>query len=159
MHKVSLYPEIHYSLPWVIIADLISSIRGIVMSIVRFVEFTKADMDPDFMYLGVNMAIFTLIEPSSYFICSCLPGTRPLAQGLWKKLPRRTIASNGHACGSGSSASAPLHNSPTACYEAHNLTSISALQGRNFPVTGHTKSGFIKLEETVRVDYSSGGVA
>lgn len=103
------------------------------------------------------MTIYTMIEPSAYFTCSCFPGTRPLIQEVYRKSQRKRVTSSGHSLGG--SATQLRHDLPTGGYEAHNHTSISALHDRSFPNTIEKKRGFIKLEQTIRVDYSSVHVA
>ncbi|KAJ3579325.1 hypothetical protein NPX13_g1240 [Xylaria arbuscula] len=56
---------------------------GIITAILRFVGFFTVDLESDPTYLGVDTQIYTLVEPNAYFICSCLPGMRPLLRRIF----------------------------------------------------------------------------
>lgn len=43
------------------------------------------DFGSDLTYLGVWTMLYTTMEPCAYFVCSCLPGTRPLARAVYHK--------------------------------------------------------------------------
>ncbi|KAI0970238.1 hypothetical protein F4678DRAFT_134042 [Xylaria arbuscula] len=55
---------------------------GIITAILRFVGFFMVDLEADPTYFGVETQIYTTVEPSAYFICSCLPGMRPLLRKI-----------------------------------------------------------------------------
>ncbi|KAK2596435.1 hypothetical protein N8I77_013325 [Diaporthe amygdali] len=55
---------------------------GIITSVIRFVGFYESNLESDLWLLGVKTTIYTMIEPSAYFICSCLPGMSPLRSYL-----------------------------------------------------------------------------
>lgn len=52
----------------------------------------------DLTYRGTNTMIYSLVEPAAYFICSCLPGIRPLLVAVLKKLGFNRVT--GKYCGS-----------------------------------------------------------
>ena len=63
-----------------------TELRGIIAATVRLVFFFTADLEADLTYNGVETVILTVVEPSAYFICSCLPGTRPLLRATYNRL-------------------------------------------------------------------------
>ncbi|KAI1108349.1 hypothetical protein F5Y14DRAFT_92894 [Nemania sp. NC0429] len=58
---------------------------GIITAIIRFVGFFSTDFAQDFTYFGIKMFIYTIVEPCAYFICSCLPGMRPLLRTVYTR--------------------------------------------------------------------------
>lgn len=60
--------------------------RGIVVAIVRMVQFFKIDLFSDPTYLGITTMTLTIAEPTAYFICACLPGLRPLVVLVARKI-------------------------------------------------------------------------
>lgn len=118
---------------------------------IRFVGFYDSDLESDLWYREIKTAILTFVEPSAYFICSCLPGMRPLVRAIYKRF------SSGHTWDD--SAAKRLHDFPLGSYKGNNHTSVIATQGQSVPSNDENKSGFIRLEETVRVDYSPGRAA
>lgn len=57
---------------------------GIITAIIRFLEFLATN-PKDLTYASLDPDIYTLVEPNVYFICSCLPGIRPLHRHLAQK--------------------------------------------------------------------------
>ncbi|KAI1170394.1 hypothetical protein F4777DRAFT_569313 [Nemania sp. FL0916] len=55
---------------------------GIITAIIRFVGFFQVDLEADPTYFGVDTQIYTTLEPCAYFVCSCLPGMRPLLREI-----------------------------------------------------------------------------
>lgn len=52
----------------------------------------------DRTYWSTNTFIYSVVECSTYFICSCLPGIRPLLMAVLKKLGFNPVT--GKYCGS-----------------------------------------------------------
>lgn len=117
---------------------------------IRFVGFYDSDLESDLWYLGINTTILTFVEPSAYFICSCLPGMRPLVRAVYKGFSSGNTWVN---------STERLHDFPLENYKGNNHTSVIATQGQSVPSHDENKCGFIRLEETVRVDYSPGHTA
>lgn len=129
---------------------------GIVTSILRFIEFYKTNMYSDLTYLGVYIMIYTEAEACAYFICSCLPGTRPLVRALYHKsglssalrsLYRKDAsAASKHIY----SEITPLGNlNPRSRHTAK--SSAGCAKPHNFEVDG---SGFSSSEESFHVSHS-----
>ncbi|KAI1806923.1 hypothetical protein F4811DRAFT_84836 [Daldinia bambusicola] len=130
---------------------------GIFTAIARFVEYMREDWTSDPTYGTVRSLVLGIIEPDAYFICSCLPGMRPLVRGLYRKFvssrntveeprgdPRPPPPPMGRK-GYDSSVSDPFSS-----YK----TSISALQRPNDHSEWVENPAVIQLDKTVQVDYS-----
>ncbi|GAM42621.1 hypothetical protein TCE0_044f16767 [Talaromyces pinophilus] len=81
-----------------IIVTFLAGGLGIITSIIRFVAFYTSDMLSDSTYRSSITFIYSVVESSTYFICSCLPGTRPLLMAVLKKLGFNPVT--GRYCGS-----------------------------------------------------------
>ncbi|CAI6070636.1 unnamed protein product, partial [Clonostachys chloroleuca] len=57
---------------------------GIITSIIRFVGFYRTNVGTDVTNNGGTTVIYTALEVAAHFICSCLPGTRPLARAIYQ---------------------------------------------------------------------------
>ncbi|KAI1387437.1 uncharacterized protein F4822DRAFT_430185 [Hypoxylon trugodes] len=123
---------------------------GIITSVIRFVGFYLADLPSDVTWYTVNTSIYTIIEVAAYFVCSCLPGIRPLVRLLYKKLDLSILTSRVTKSSNWQSPEAdmPLGN-PRATYKASVTSSRQLRSGGN--------EGFILLEETIQVGTSSTG--
>lgn len=64
--------------------------RGIVGAVIRFVEFFNMDFSSELPY-GVWTMIYTTMEACACFVCSCLPGTRPLIRWVYRASGLRDI--------------------------------------------------------------------
>ncbi|RYP24957.1 hypothetical protein DL765_000185 [Monosporascus sp. GIB2] len=124
---------------------------GIITAVIRFVGFYTVDLLSDPTYLSIDTMAYSIIEPGAYFICSCLPGIKPLLRVLYKKSGLTSASSRP----SKSRASAsndldiPLGN-PGGSYK----TSVSASKRPNFS-KDDDRIGLIRLEEEVHVDNAS----
>ncbi|RYO85436.1 hypothetical protein DL764_009172 [Monosporascus ibericus] len=121
---------------------------GIITAIIRFIGFYTVDLLSDPTYLSVDTMSYSVIEPGAYFICSCLPGIKPLLRVLYKK-SGLTGASSRPSKSSATASNGldiPLGN-PSGSYK----TSVSASKRPNFN-KDDDRTGFIRLEEEVRVD-------
>ncbi|RYP41691.1 hypothetical protein DL767_000896 [Monosporascus sp. MG133] len=121
---------------------------GIITAIIRFVGFYTVDLLSDPTYLSIDTMTYTVLEPGAYFICSCLPGIKPLIRALCRK-SGLTGSSSRPSKGSSSATNGldiPLGN-PGGSYK----TSVSASKRPNFS-KDDDRIGFIRLEEEVRVD-------
>lgn len=128
--------------------------RGIVGSLIRFVEFFTIDFASDLTYLGVWTMIYTTMEPCAYFVCSCLPGTRPLARSVYHKSGLRdTIRSRYQGRGT----SNRIYDlSPIGKpYGSHSATITTGLTGVPSGSQDKNTAGFIRLEETFQVENTS----
>lgn len=130
--------------------------RGIIGGFVRFIIFFKLDFAADLTYLGAWAMIITTMEPCAYFVCSCLPGIRPLARTVYYKSGLRDsiksyygnskTTSNNRLCDL--THFRPAHGvHSTTITSNHELTSSESYD--------KIMSGFIRLEETVQVDNES----
>lgn len=55
------------------------------------------DLASDLTYFGVDTYIYTIVEPCAYFICSCLPGIRPLLRVGYNSTGLRALVSRRQA--------------------------------------------------------------
>ena len=65
---------------------------GIVVAVLRFHAFFTTYGEgamTDITFYSVLMCVYTAAEPCAYFVCSCLPGTRPLLGTISKRLKSR----------------------------------------------------------------------
>ncbi|KAK4183165.1 hypothetical protein QBC35DRAFT_508565 [Podospora australis] len=152
---------------------------GLVTSIVRFVGFYTIDLESDPTYLSIDTQIWTLVEPCAYFICSCLPGTRPLVRAVYRKSGLATFVGNTtrryqYGSGAGAGSKGNSQNSRNRPHVASSLGVIPHPKGNNSAsVTTvssttelknmgsdrpHGGRGFIRLDETVDVDYEMGNL-
>ncbi|KAJ4404936.1 hypothetical protein N0V82_010406 [Gnomoniopsis sp. IMI 355080] len=116
------------------------------------------DFNDDFTYLGVYTMIYTEAEACAYFICSCLPGIRPLVRSLYHKSGLNSALSTSYEKGGSTSdkylnpANTPLVNlNPKAHHTATISTGHISTKPRNFEGDG----AFIRLEESFHVSHSS----
>ncbi|KAI9154919.1 Satratoxin biosynthesis SC12 cluster protein [Paramyrothecium foliicola] len=136
-----------------IIATFLMGSLGLITSIVRFVGFFTVDLEADLTYHTADTMIYTLIETSAYFICSCLPGIRPLARALYKKAGFSTLGTK-----EGSSHPSRSHQTgdiSLAHFNVSHKTTVSSTPGKNTRSMDSDRDGFIRLEETVQVDFSA----
>ncbi|KAH8702538.1 hypothetical protein BGW36DRAFT_424810 [Talaromyces proteolyticus] len=127
---------------------------GIVTSIIRFVGFYTTDLMSDLTYLGIDTMVYTLIEPSAYFICSCLLGIRPLIVTLFKKSRLSTAISNRYASFGVSSSKRRYELSDFSNRRNGHFVSASASKRRSMR-SDDDDAGFIRLQETIHVDSMS----
>ncbi|ETS80427.1 hypothetical protein PFICI_07956 [Pestalotiopsis fici W106-1] len=103
--------------------------------------------------MSVESMTYTIIEPGAYFICTCLPGMRPLVRGLYESkssmMGSRGLESGTHDKTQGSTSIQGLISSwPTQ--RGGYRTSVSA-GSRQYDNYDGDRSDFIRLEETVHV--------
>jgi hypothetical protein len=125
-----------------------------VTAIIRFVGFYTTDLMSDLTYLGIDTMVYTLIEPSAYFICSCLPGIRPLIVTLFKKSRLSTATSNRHVTLSTSSLKRRYELSDFSNRRNGHFALASASKRRTIR-SEDDEAGFIHLQETIHVDSMS----
>ncbi|KAI1483326.1 hypothetical protein F4774DRAFT_426506 [Daldinia eschscholtzii] len=129
---------------------------GIITAIARFVKYMEEDWTSDPTYGTVTSLVLGIIEPNAYFICSCLPGMRPLMRGLYQKFVSQNKVEEPHCylsppprrmryMGYDSAISNPFSS-----YK----TSISALQRPNDHSEWVEDPAVIQLDKTVQVDYT-----
>jgi hypothetical protein len=70
--------------PWCAFNSESQRNREIITAIIRFVAFIRLDPASDPTFLSVNTMIYSIIETAAYFICSCLPGIRPLVRAIYQ---------------------------------------------------------------------------
>ncbi|KAI1408935.1 hypothetical protein F5Y13DRAFT_193762 [Hypoxylon sp. FL1857] len=128
---------------------------GIIAAIARFVEFYTVDFESDPTYLGIDPEIYTVIEPNAYFICSCLPGIRPLVREMYMRSGLGSVISKIYQSSSSASKGLRLgdYNIPLGNPRGSHSTSISASKGSRYRSWGEDYSGFVRLDETVQADY------
>lgn len=95
--------------------------------------------------------IYTTMEPCAYFVCSCLPGTRPLARLVYYKSGLRDLIRSRYR----QTKTTPkrLHDrfpigKPCANHSAKITTGIKGPQGGS---QASDSACFIRLEETFKV--------
>ncbi|KAL1882972.1 hypothetical protein Daus18300_000610 [Diaporthe australafricana] len=128
---------------------------GIVGSLIRFVEFFTIDFASDLTYLGVWTMIFTTMEPCSYFVCSCLPGTRPLARQIYHKTGLRDAVMSRYKKSKGSSNNMYDLSPVGKHYGVHSATITSSRKGAAHGSQDNDTSGLIRLQETFQVETAS----
>ncbi|KAK0635837.1 hypothetical protein B0T17DRAFT_59271 [Bombardia bombarda] len=152
---------------------------GVITGILRFVIFINPHkLESDVTYMATEPLILTVVEPCTYFICSCLPGMRPLVFAVYKKLSCTTTSRihqyNSNTGGTAGSSWQPKRGSrdislPSFGNNASNshTTSVSGprappkalltstVQGGDGDryVNGDYSGRFIRLEETVTVEH------
>lgn len=57
---------------------------GIVTSVLRFVAYQTTHLMSDLTYHGAKVELWTIVEPSAYFVCACLLGLRPIVRYVYK---------------------------------------------------------------------------
>lgn len=133
--------------------DVSRPCRSIVTSIIRFVGFYTIDLISNLTYLGIDTMVYTLIEPSAYFICSCLPGIRPLIVTLFNKSRRSTAISNRH-----------ITFRTSSLKRRHELSDFSNRRSGHFALASASKRRSIRsddneagsiLQDTIHVDSMS----
>lgn len=130
------------------------------MAIVRFVGFYTTDLEADLTYKGVNTMIYTELEPAAYFICSCLPGMRPLARGIYSKSGLQTFVSSrfksyGDSSGTSHPSKVPSNDITLNSMRGHTKTSVTVPPRKMYQDPERNDSrAFIRLEETFQVGYS-----
>lgn len=130
-------------------------------SLIRFVEFFTIDFASDLTFLGVWTMIYTTMEPCAYFVCACLPGTRPLARWLYYKSGlRATLRSRYHTnkTGSKSTSHRAIYDISAIGkpYGSHSATiTTSGRKGGTTSSLDDDTAGFIRLEETFQVENTS----
>jgi hypothetical protein len=122
---------------------------GLVTSIVRFVGFFTVDLTADVTFYTTDTMIYTLIETCAYFVCSCLPGIRPLARAMYVKAGFGGLTTKGSG-----GRTAPSNISLGNMASNHKAT-VTSTPGVTTRSVDSDRDGFIRLEETVHVDYSS----
>lgn len=130
--------------------------RGLIAALVRFAEFYEIPLMTDLTYYGVETMIYTIVEPSAYFICSCLPGTRPLVRHIYRSYSSATIFSwksdkRSSASRSDNSQSFALGN-PVG----NHTVFVSTPKANGSSGVESSRAGFIRLEETVDVQSTPG---
>ncbi|KAI1763224.1 hypothetical protein GGR53DRAFT_531687 [Hypoxylon sp. FL1150] len=130
---------------------------GIVTAIVRFVGFYMVDLFSDPTYLGIDTQVYTIIEPNAYFICSCLPGIRPLMRQLYRNSGLgHTIRKVYHGINSSSSSGARQgRDIALGNYQGNHKAAATASNGLQLSSSDDDNGHSIRLEETIRVEYSS----
>ncbi|CAH0050768.1 unnamed protein product [Clonostachys solani] len=138
---------------------------GIITSIIRFVGFYRTNVGTDVTNNGGTTVIYTALEVAAYFICSCLPGTRPLARAVYQGAGLGTYINSHFGTwdkSKGSSSHATSGNSRANDIALNNVkgthkTSVSAsmMGGLNQNQEEYDGRAFIRLEESVHVDFSS----
>lgn len=129
--------------------------RGIVGSLIRFVEFFTIDFASDLTYLGVWTMIFTTMEPCSYFVCSCLPGTRPLARRIYHMSGLRDAVMSRYGKKKTSSNDIYDLSAVGNPYGVHSATITSGRKGEAYGSQDNDTSGLIRLQETFQVETAS----
>uniref|UniRef100_A0A8H7N2Y7 Rhodopsin domain-containing protein n=2 Tax=Bionectria ochroleuca TaxID=29856 RepID=A0A8H7N2Y7_BIOOC len=138
---------------------------GIITSIIRFVGFYRTNVGTDVTNNGGTTVIYTALEVAAYFICSCLPGTRPLARAIYQGAGLGTYINSHFGSwdkSKGSSSHATSGNSRSNGIALNNMkgrhktsVSTSMMSGPNQNQEEYDGRAFIRLEESVHVDFSS----
>lgn len=58
---------------------------GIITAIIRFVNYSTTDLMSDVTFHGAKIELWTIIDSSVYFICSCLLGMPPIVRYAFKR--------------------------------------------------------------------------
>ncbi|OTA59690.1 hypothetical protein K449DRAFT_435947 [Hypoxylon sp. EC38] len=139
-----------------IFVTFIAGSLGIITSILRFIGFYTVDLESDPTYFISNTHIYSIIEPNAYFICSCLPGTRPWILWIYGKAGLGAIINRFY----GNMSSGPATTTPSQ-YDislgntiGSHKTSVTANKGLQLFGKNDDNGIFIRLEETVEVDIS-----
>lgn len=110
--------------------------------------------------------IYTELEPAAYFICSCLPGMRPLARGMYARLGLQSFVSSrikgssyGRSSKSGGSRPSELQSNEITLnsMRGHTKTSVTTpapIKKIYHDPENNDSRTFIRLEESVQVGYS-----
>ncbi|KAI8966499.1 hypothetical protein F5Y11DRAFT_365257 [Daldinia sp. FL1419] len=137
---------------------------GLLTSIARCIVFIRGDWMSDPTYKGSGPIVLGLVEPCAYFICSCLPGMRPLGRAIWKALASRKEFQEPK----GFYSSPSPHSKPTnpSGYDSGIGNPYSSYKTSTSALTGsHKGSGaagnvtVLQLDKIDRVGYSNGRVA
>lgn len=135
------------------------SSSGIVTVILRFIEFYSTNIDFDLTYLGVYTMIYTKAEACAYFICSCLPGTRPLIRAPYHKSGLDTVFSD-DSKKSGLTSIDAFYGATTLKHLNHQGSHTATVSGGQKGLEPRRSNGdtanFIRLEETFHVNHFSG---
>lgn len=60
-----------------------TTMRGIISSVLRFIEFVRTDIFSDPLWFDVNLLAYTIAEPGTIFIAACLVTYRPLLRRVF----------------------------------------------------------------------------
>ncbi|GAW14705.1 hypothetical protein ANO14919_041080 [Xylariales sp. No.14919] len=129
---------------------------GIITAILRLVGFFTLDLFSDPTFFGVETQILTLVEPNAYFICSCLPGMRPLVRTVFEKSGLTTTVSRYyHSMRTGSRTTRHDQSGislevPRGYYKA----SVSAPKETRPGSTNDDDATLIRMDKSYQVAYS-----
>lgn len=100
--------------------------------------------------------IYTTMEPCAYFVCACLPGTRPLARSIYYKSGLRdTIRSRYKKSNLSSNRSIYDLSALGKPYGTHSaLVTTGQKMTAGYSLENNT-AGFIRLDETFQVESTS----
>lgn len=130
---------------------------GIVGAIIRMVGFYTTDISTDLTFYGVDTMLYTMMEPCAYFICSCLPGIRPLVRAGCQKSGLTDALSSiyGKSTSSRSNRSGRrAERSSIGHGNSSHVTSVTACK-KHLSKSNDYDMGFIRLEESVCVESKS----
>ncbi|KAH8885978.1 hypothetical protein GQ53DRAFT_845118 [Thozetella sp. PMI_491] len=145
LYRLQLSPVRKFGL----LVTFLAGSLGIITAVIRFVGFYTVDLESDLTYLGVDTNLYTIIEPCAYFICSCLPGIRPLVRAVYMKTG---VLATGKSRSTKTSGSYDI--SPGNSKNGHTvilMTPTRKIYGDDTNNTG----GFVRLQETASVDQVS----
>lgn len=101
--------------------------------------------------------IYTMVEPCAYFICSCLPGTRPLLRYIYRNSGIDKAFSQRKSTGSSTDDGGTAGNMPLGNLMGNHKVSISTSKATDNTRSSmeNYRTGFIRLDETFDVHSSS----
>lgn len=126
--------------------------RGIITAIIRFVTFYTIDLESDPTWYAPTLFTYSMVEPSAYFMCSCFTSLRPLLRVVYRWVCAKADSYYGTGTDPTGLSDISLRN-----LKGSHKTSISAQK----TLSRHgddddDKARFIRLDESVDVDFSVG---
>ena len=121
--------------------------RGIITAIIRCVSFYTIDLESDPTWYAPTLFSYTVIEPSAYFMCSCITSLRPLLRAVYRWLHTKVDSYYSPGIDNSGHSEISLRN-----LKGSHRTSISAAKTSSRR-DDDDKSHFIRLDESIDVDF------
>lgn len=140
--------------PKVALSSLIGSLayRGIIGLLLRFIKFFTINFSSDLSYRGIWTMIFTTMEECACFVCSCLPGTRPLVRRVYHESGLREIVRSRY--GKGKTLPNHIYNHLPAgnTHGFHPATTITGNKVVPYSSQHNNTASIVRLQETFHIE-------